>query len=280
MMKRFGCLLVLAAVLFAAFPAPAEGAATASGLIAFAQEQVGNAYIYGAYGQISTDWFRRARADLYPDAAELIALWAAAWDGLPAFDCIGLFKAYAISAGMRDVDVKDINTTKAWYEWTTERGTIEGSTLQPGMALFRVEGTRMLVRHMGIYMGDGRVIHARGTRWGVVEDRLPGVFTHWAKLNWMDYDLPMEQGPAVQGVFLPVGSRAVVNSDDAKPVVVSEIPHEAGKLRFAKGYFADGTELEVLAVPDEISRQVRGLDANGRELVGYVRLTELREAGE
>ncbi|MDR0929851.1 MAG: hypothetical protein LBM74_09120 [Oscillospiraceae bacterium] len=49
---------------------------------------------------------------------------------------------------------------------------------------------------------------------------------------------------------------------------------------FAKGYFADGTELEVLAVPDEISRQVRGLDAGGRELVGYVRLTELREAGE
>ncbi|MDR0896248.1 MAG: C40 family peptidase [Oscillospiraceae bacterium] len=277
-MKRFGCLLIVVAVLCAALPASAEGAATASGLIAFAEDQVGNAYIYGAYGQISTDWFRRARAELYPDAAKLIFRWGAAWDGLPAYDCIGLFKAYAISAGMRDLDVKDINTTRAWYEWTSEKGLLEGSTLQPGMALFRVEGTRTLVRHMGIYIGDGRVIHARGTRWGVAEDMLPGVFTHWATLNWMEYDLPMEQTPAVQGVFLPEGSRAVVESDDAERVIVSEIPHEAGKLRLVKGYFDDGTPLTVLAVPDEISRQVRGTDIHGNELIGYVRLTELREA--
>lgn len=250
---------------------------TASGLTAYVKKQVGNAYILGAYGQISTKNFRYGRAELYPEAAELIHRWGDAWDGLPAFDCIGLLKAYAQMSGAA-VSIEGVNVTTAWRDWLSEWGPIQGATLQPGMAVFRVEGPRMRVLHVGIYVGDGMVVHARGTRWGVILEPLPSVFTYWGRLNWLSYDTAPDPAPLVTGVFLDVGSRAVVESDDAKPVTVSPIPHESGKLRHSIGYFADGAILTVLEVPDEISRLVEGIGTQGQALKGYVRTTELREA--
>ena len=212
---------------------------TASGLAAYAKAQIGNAYILGAYGQTSTVNFRYGRAKLYPEAAELIFRWGDAWDGLPAFDCIGLLKAYAQISGAT-VSIQEVNAADAWQTWLSEWGPLQGAALQPGMAVFRVEGPRMRVVHVGIYVGGGMVVHARGTRWGVILEPLPNVFTHWGRLNWLSYDTAPDPSPTVTGVFLDVGSRAVVDSDDAKPVTVSPIPHESGKLRSSIGHFADG----------------------------------------
>ena len=249
---------------------------TASGLVAYVKRQVGNAYVMGAYGQISTPNFRYGRAQLYPKSAELIGQWGDAWDGLPAFDCIGLLKAYA-QASNAGIAIEGVNAALAWRAWLSDWGPIQGALLQPGMAVFRVEGPRMRVLHVGIYVGGGMVIHARGTRWGVVQEPMPAVFTHWGRLSWLSYDVPPDPAPAVTRAFLDVGSRAVVESDDAKPVTVSPIPHESGKLRQNIGYFADGAILTVVEVPDEISRLVEGIGSRGQALKGYVRTVELRE---
>lgn len=271
------CLCVLMLVYAAARPAVAEP--TASGLVSFAREALGCGYIYGAYGQVNTARFRNGRAELYPQYAELIRLFGGTWDGLPAYDCIGLFKAYILSTGAQ-VDIREANTSNAWAAWVEASGPLEGATLAPGMALFRVEGPRMLVKHIGIYVGEGRVIHARGTRWGVVEDSLPNVFTHWATFKWVAMDTRREERAYVSGPFLPEGALAVVQSDNAGRVTISPTPHEAGKVRPTIGYFSDGAQVAVLGVPDEISRLVSGIAENGRAIEGYVRLTELRGAGD
>lgn len=165
----------------------------ASALLAHAQNvlESGAGYIYGASGQTSTADFRHGRMQLYPEHEQLIRRWGEAWDGLPVYDCIGLLKAFAREREVASIRV-DVNTTGAWETWVSDWGVLEGAALTPGMVLFRIEGSRMLVKHVGVYMGSGRVIHARGTRWGVVEDELPNVFTHWAQLHWITYDLPPE----------------------------------------------------------------------------------------
>lgn len=277
-MKKL-CIPLLCILLLCAPALPATAEPTASGLVNFAQEALGSGYIFGAYGQTNTARFRNGRAELYPQYAPLIQRFSAAWDGLPAYDCIGLFKAYILATGAQ-VAIRDINTTAAWALWVDAWGPLEGAQLAPGTALFRVEGPRMLVKHIGIYVGDGRVIHARGTRWGVVEDILPNVFTHWATLNWLEMDTAQDARAHVTGPFLPTGTLAVVESDSAGRVTVSSTPHEAGKVRPSMGYFADGTLVTVLAVPDEISRLVAGVGEDGRPMEGYVRLTELREAAQ
>jgi len=46
-----------------------------------------------------------------------------------------------------------------------------GTDLQPGDLLFIAgsDGTTARPRHVGRYVGDGKVIDAKGARWGVVE---------------------------------------------------------------------------------------------------------------
>ena len=41
---------------------------------------------------------------------------------------------------------------------------------------------------MGVYIGNGKVIEARGHKYGVVETNLVGRgWKQWGKLNWIDY---------------------------------------------------------------------------------------------
>ncbi|MEG0766487.1 MAG: hypothetical protein RR482_02120, partial [Clostridia bacterium] len=247
---------------------------TASGLSAYAEAQVGSGYIFGAYGQLCTARFRNGRAELYPNYADLIWKFGEQWDGRAVYDCIGLFKAFAIQ-GQAPALWEDINVSKAFQLWTSAYGPLEGARLQPGMTLFRMEGSRKLLPHIGIYVGDGWCVHARGTRWGVIKERMPSQFTHWARLNWVEYDTAMEETCYTQRPWLDTGMRALIDTDDLRDAPVFAVPVEAGKRKTNIGNFPCGTVVVVLEVPDEMSRRVTGMDAQGRTLTGYVRLTAL-----
>ena len=42
--------------------------------------------------------------------------------------------------------------------------------------------------HIGIYIGNGEIIEARGTRNGVIQSSIyDGVFTHWLKIPYINY---------------------------------------------------------------------------------------------
>ena len=45
-----------------------------------------------------------------------------------------------------------------------------------------------ILGHVGIYVGNGKVIEARGHKYGVVETNLVGRgWKQWGKLDWIDY---------------------------------------------------------------------------------------------
>jgi hypothetical protein len=253
---------------------------SASALTAFARETVGSGYIYGASGQTCTIEFRYGRASIYPDMSGLILGVGQQWDGKPVYDCIGLIKAFAATESVDSalLTKNEVTTKSAFRLWVSESGPIIDAVLQPGMLLFRIEGG--YPTHVGVYVGEGKVVHARGTRWGVVEEVVPAVFTHWALLKWIDYDLPPDDLPAVTEPFLNAGGRAVVQTVDALPVPVSPVKYTPGSKRPSIGKFADGTVLTVLEVVNDVCRLAEGIDTNGLTLRGHVRLVNLRPAGE
>ena len=74
----------------------------------------------------------------------------------------------------------DIGADSMYYN-ATEKGTINTIPEIPGLAVW-------FAGHIGIYIGDGLVIEAKGTKYGVVETNLTdGRWTHWLKIPYITY---------------------------------------------------------------------------------------------
>ena len=136
---------------------------------------VGQGYIYGAKGQTCSSAFRQQQAQQYPEQAENILGTGAKWDGVPVWDCAQLVRAAAREAGLEMVS----GATSQWNrtDWA-EKGTI--SQLAGGVPaiVFRQADGRM--QHVGLALGDGTCIHARGTAYGVVQQEMGGyAWTHY-----------------------------------------------------------------------------------------------------
>lgn len=75
----------------------------------------------------------------------------------------------------------DIGANQMYYN-AKESGPISTMPDIPGLAVWH-EG------HIGVYIGNGQVVEAMGTRYGVVKTELAGRgWTHWLKVPYIRYD--------------------------------------------------------------------------------------------
>lgn len=150
-------------------------------------QKTGWGYVYGTYGNVLDESAITSKAAQYPDEVggneEFIRQ---NWLGRRTSDCVGLIKGY----GWLNVETQEIEYctngmpdigADTMYNTATEKGTIDAIPEIPGLAVWH-EG------HIGIYIGNGKVVQAANTKAGVILTSLGDTaWTHWLKVPYIKY---------------------------------------------------------------------------------------------
>lgn len=145
-------------------------AKTNTGLVEYAKAQLNKPYWYGTFGQTATKALHEAKAKQYPDKYNrnnYTQGWAHQY-GARVHDCVGLIKGYLWSASPTSAPrykaAQDLSANGMINACKT-KGTIDKMPEVVGL-LVHYNG------HIGVYIGGGYVIEARGHNYGVVKTKL------------------------------------------------------------------------------------------------------------
>lgn len=90
-------------------------------------------------------------------------------------DCSGLVYRVYQMAGLLDRIGGGRKGATAYYNWFKKRGLVSRSNPRPGdLVAYAPRGSRV-IPHMGIYIGNGRVVSALINPWGVISHRVNGL---------------------------------------------------------------------------------------------------------
>lgn len=164
------------------------GTKTNTGLVDYARHQVGQAYWWGCYGQVADERLLEVKTKQYPEVYKA-ALYDDAKEqfGKRVFDCNGLVKGYLwmdrYDSQPRYNPAQDCNSV-GMFTNCTETGLVSSMPEIPGLVLFTSS-----LDHVGVYIGNGKVIESRGHKYGVVESSLGDrYFYRWGKPKWIQYE--------------------------------------------------------------------------------------------
>ena len=155
---------------------------TNTGLVEYAKAQLGKPYWYGTFGLRATKELYQSKKKQYPE--RYTATDFPSQYGQRVHDCVGLIKGYLWS---------DTSTSKPKYnsaqdvsangmkDVCKEKGPISTMPNIPGVLVF-------MNQHVGVYIGGGYVIEAKGHAYGVVKTKLEGRgWKYWGKCPWITY---------------------------------------------------------------------------------------------
>lgn len=211
-------------------------AKTAKGLVEYAKAQLGKPYWNGTFGQTASMELYVQKKEQYPKQYQ--------WDYDPAeggqkvHDCVGLIKGYLWCDSPEDTTptytvAQDLSEGQM-YAKCTEKGNISEIPEIPGLLVFKPG-------HIGVYIGSGKVVEARGHAYGVVETNLyERGWTNWGKCAFISYKTETITVYVVQAV------KCVEKKDEAETALAALQSDGYG------GTVVEGTvEVEVEETPTE-----------------------------
>ena len=152
------------------------------GLVEYCKAQLGLPYWWGTFGHVATEGLLRQKSAQYPKyytANDFNKQY-----GKRVHDCVGLIKGYLWCDTPTSTPKYNANQDKnvsGMLEKCSLTGNINTMPDMVGTLVF-MDG------HVGVYIGNGKVIEARGHAYGVVETNLIGRgWTKWGQLDWIDY---------------------------------------------------------------------------------------------
>lgn len=174
-------------------------------------------YIYGKthemWSQAKQEAYNKAKAN--DSNCQMSIKYGSKWYGHWVTDCSGLF-AWAFDS-LGSYMFHGSNTM--YKSWCVDKGTLskgkrtDGYELKPGTAVFTGKSENDHP-HVGLYVGDGYVIEAKGTQAGVIKTPVTdSKWTYWGELKNLDYDAPVQPEPDVpEGYAVVTGKQVALRS--------------------------------------------------------------------
>ena len=144
-------------------------------------------YVWGTYGNVLTESLFAYKLKQYPDGVGKYKDFIRTnWLGRRTADCIGLIKGYgwldassgAIRYGTNGMPDYGANQM---YQSASVKGEMSSMPEIKGLAVWKPG-------HIGVYIGNGYVVEAMGTKYGVVKTEVEGRgWQGWCKLPSIDY---------------------------------------------------------------------------------------------
>lgn len=144
-------------------------------------------YVWGSHGNVLTaNELKRLEKTFGSHVTDKEKYIKSHWLGRRTSDCVGLIKGYGWydetsgtikygANGMKDV------TADGMFNAAVEKGPISTMPDIPGIAVWH-QG------HIGVYIGNGYVIHAANTYDGVIKTPITSSgWTHWLKVPYINY---------------------------------------------------------------------------------------------
>lgn len=156
------------------------------GLVAYAKAQLGLPYWYATFGNIATEELYKSKKNQYPKYYKRES-YKQGWEhqyGKRVHDCVGLIKGYLWSETPTSKPKYNVAQDVSANGMLTECKTKGKISTMPDIAgvLVFFDG------HVGVYIGDGYVIEARGHDYGVVKTKLSArPWTDWGYCPWITY---------------------------------------------------------------------------------------------
>lgn len=168
---------------------------TAKGLVEYAKAQLGLPYWYGSFGQVGSLSVYRFFRGMYPAYYDCWSYESfTSQFGKRVHDCVGLIKGYLWSETPTSEPVYNASQDKSangMYEAAFEKGDIDEMPEIAGLLVWKSG-------HIGVYIGNGEVIEAKGHAYGVIKTKLAaGPWTNWCKCPYIDY--AAEPAPSKSG---------------------------------------------------------------------------------
>ena len=159
-------------------------------LAAYAEQafESGWGYVWGTYGDVLMESLLSYKLEQYPDGVGSYEDFIRNnWLGRRTSDCVGLIKGYGWlnpgtlkyeygSNGMPDI------CADSMYKNAAVSGSMGTMPDIPGLAVWKSG-------HIGIYVGNGKVIEAMGTKYGVVKTNLRDrSWKAWLEIPYISYN--------------------------------------------------------------------------------------------
>lgn len=152
-------------------------------------------YVWGSHGDVLTSSeLKRLKKVFGANVTDKEDYIKSHWLGRRTSDCVGLIKGYGwydetsgiIKYGTNEM--KDV-TADGMFNDAVEKGPISTMPDIPGIAVWH-QG------HIGVYIGNGYVIHAANTYDGVIKTPITSSgWTHWLKVPYINYIEETEDNP-------------------------------------------------------------------------------------
>ena len=165
-------------------------------------------YIYGSAGELWTAAKQKSAT------REQTVKWGSQWIGHYVADCSGLFSwAFKQLGGYM---YHGSNTM--WDKYCTSKGKLkngkrtDGQELKPGTAVFVYDEDTGKRSHVGLFIGNGTVIEAAGTKQGVITTKVSNSkWEEWGELKGVRYE--GGDTPVPEGYAIVTGKRVALRKD-------------------------------------------------------------------